>query len=61
MATTEERIAKVEGLLEEVRQGLRDTNTRLNLLDQRLTWMWLSTLGAILTTFLTLLGIILTR
>ncbi len=41
----ERRIATLEGVAVETRETLRSIDNRLNILDQRLTYMWVSSIG----------------
>ena len=45
------RIATLEGVFVETRQTLRSIEGRLNTLDQRLTYMWVSCIGTTVAAF----------
>ena len=50
----ERRIATLEGIAVEARETLRSIDSRLNTLDQRLTYMWVSSIGATVAAFVAL-------
>ncbi len=47
----ERRIATLEGVVVESRETLRSIDNRLNVLDQRLTYMWVSGIGTTVAAF----------
>ena len=47
----ERRIATLEGIAVEARESLRSIDSRLNTLDQRLTYMWVSSIGTTVAAF----------
>jgi len=47
----ERRIATLEGIALENRETLRNSENRLNILDQRLTYMWVSSIGTTVAAF----------
>ena len=51
----ERRIATLEGVAVETRETLRSIDNRLNILDQRLPFMWVSSIGTTLAAFAALL------
>ncbi len=52
----ERRIATLEGVAVETRETLRSIDNRLNILDQRLTYMWVSSIGTTVAAFAALFG-----
>lgn len=61
MADLEERMTKVEGILEEVRTRLNHLEERLGRLEERLDRQFLWLMGVILTMWVTLILTILFR